>query len=427
LEILDLALVALAVLGFGLISGRVQESVITAPMVFVAFGFLLGPGAAGLLRAQVGEGFFHGLAELTLVLVLFTDAARIDLRLLRREHDLPVRLLAIGLPLTMLLGAILAAAMFGTLGWWAAALIAAILAPTDAALGQAVVASPKVPVRVRQALNVESGLNDGIALPVVMILLSCAGAAAELAGGPAVWARFAALQVVLGPLVGVAVGFFGGKLVELGQRSGWMNHTFQQLAALALALIAFAGAETVHGNGFIAAFVAGLTLGNVSRAVCACLFEFGEAEGQLLALLTFLLFGAVMVPDALGQIDGRVLLYALLSLTVIRMVPAALALWGTGLRWQSVVFLGWFGPRGIASILFLLLVVAGSGLPGAAEINAVVVTTVLLSVFAHGLTAWPASIWYARCARDDMARDAAEHRPVTEMPVRLPHPGVTMS
>ncbi|MEE9595579.1 MAG: cation:proton antiporter, partial [Acidiferrobacterales bacterium] len=339
MESLAFIVVAVCILGFGLVSGRLQNSVITPPIVFVLFGLLVSPRALGWVEFELDSRFIHTLAELTLVLVLFTDAARIDLRLLRREHDLPVRLLVIGLPLTIVAGTLVAAVMLDTLTFWEAAVLAAILAPTDAALGQAVVSSERVPVRIRQALNVESGLNDGIALPVILILLSIAGAA-EHSQSATYWVQFAALQVILGPLVGIGVGYFGGKLIERAAHIGWINHAFQDLSALGLSLLAFAGAELIGGNGFIAAFCAGLTLGNCSRAICTCLYEFAEAEGQLLTLLIFMVFGALMLPMTLDHFSWMVLAYGVLSLTLIRIVPVVISLVGAGLRWQTVSFLG---------------------------------------------------------------------------------------
>lgn len=411
--------VAIAILGFGLISRRLQKSVLTPPMAFVALGWLVSEQGLGLLHLHLEGELIHLLAEITLVMVLFTDAYRIDLGLLRREHNLPARLLLLGMPLCIALGAVVAGFLFaGRFTLWEAALLAAVLTPTDAALGQAVVSSPLVPVRIRQTINVESGLNDGIALPVVLVFMSLCASAVPGEGGASYWLRFGALQVTLGPLVGIAVGWIGGRLVDRASGAGWMNDAFQHLSALGLALLAFAAAEEVGGNGFIAAFCAGLLLGNVTEGRCGELYEFAEAEGQLLTLLVFLIFGAVMVPELAGQLGWRSVLYAVLSLTVIRMVPAALALLGAKLRWETVLFLGWFGPRGIASILFGLLVVERSVLAARQEILAVVVLTVLLSVAAHGLTAYPAAAWYAR-RTDRLDHEAAERREVSEMPLRI--------
>ena len=411
--------VAVAIIGFGVVSGRAERSVFTPPMAFVLLGVLAGPLALGLVGFDAETPWIHALAELTLVVVLFTDASRIDLGLLRRQHDIPERMLIVGLPLTVVAGTVVAALMFDGLSLWEAAVLAAILSPTDAALGQAVVSNPKVPARIRQALNVESGLNDGIMLPALLILLSCAGAA-EGQESAAHWLRFAAAQVILGPLVGIAAGYGGGKLVEQATKSRWMNHAFQQLSALGLALFAFGAAELLGGNGFIAAFAAGLAVGNFCPGICGCLQEFAEAEGQLLTLLIFTVFGVVMVPFAVEHWSVACAVYGLASLTVVRMVPVALGLIGAKLRSHTVLFLGWFGPRGIASILFAFLVLEEMAVAGRETILTVVITTVLLSVLAHGVTAYPGAQWYARRIEGE-PRDVAEHAPVTEMPVRLPH------
>ena len=421
--------IAVLILGFGLVSGRLQKSIVTPPMVFVIFGLVMSARVLGLVVLDTEQEVVQTLAELTLILVLFSDATRIHLKTLRREYHLPLRLLAIGMPLTILLGTLLAAVLFDHLNFWEAAVVAVILAPTDAALGQAVVSSPRVPVRVRQALNVESGLNDGIALPVVLLLLALAGAS-EDGQSTGFWVRFTALQVILGPLVGIAVGYVGGKLVQLGSRTRWMNHSFQQLSALAIALLVFACAETLGGNGFISAFCAGLTLGNTSRVICECLYDFAETEGQLLILLTFLIFGVTLVWPAIDDLNWMIVLYAVSSLTVVRMLPVAISLIGGGFQKDTVLFLGWFGPRGVASILFGLLVLGRANISGREEIFTIVIATVLLSVFAHGLSAWPGANWYAARAEEMKGEpgmpgmpEIEELVPVTEMPVRVPYRG----
>ncbi|MEL6188965.1 MAG: cation:proton antiporter, partial [Myxococcota bacterium] len=334
---------------------------------------------------------------------------------LRREHDLPVRLLALGMPLTVLLGAGLAVLILPELGWLEAAVLAAVLAPTDAALGQAVVSHEKVPVRIRQALNVESGLNDGVALPGVLIL-SCAASAVHSDQTASYWVLFTLKQVTLGPLAGLLVGFLGGKMVDGAITRGTITHGFRDLSVIALALLSFSLAELVGGNGFIAAFVGGLTLGSVARDQCRGLFEFSESEGQLLTIATFALFGALMVPEAWEHLDGAVLAYALVSLTAARMLPVTLSLLGKKLRRSTHLFLGWFGPRGLASILFALLVVQEADLPHEALVVTAAVVTVVLSTFLHGMTAFPLSNLYG--AR--LENDGAEHVPVSEMPVRVP-------
>ena len=289
-----LASFAVALVAFGAVSRRMERGVVSPPMVFLGLGVVL--GKLGWLDS--GGGLLDDLTELTLVLVLFTDAARIDIEHLRLQRSLPARLLGIGLPLTVAAGAFAAWMLLPGLEPWEAVLLGAVLAPTDAALGQAVVSNPLVPVRVRQGLNVESGLNDGIALPLVLAAVAFASATSE-SGNLTHWLSFTILQVTLGPLAGAAVGYLGGRGVAWSIRAGWMNAPFQRLSVVGLAGLAFAAAELVGGNGFIAAFVAGLTLGNTERAVCTRVYEFGEAEGQLLTLVVFLIVGGVLVPAAL--------------------------------------------------------------------------------------------------------------------------------
>lgn len=425
MEHLGLAALAFAILAFGLISKRIQNTILTGPIIFVAFGVLVGPQVFGLADLSTELPFIKGLAEITLALVLFTDASRIDLRLLRREHDLPVRMLLIGLPLTILVGTFVALPLFPTLGIFGAAVLSAILAPTDAALGQAVVSNERIPVRIRQALNVESGLNDGIALPVILLLVSLAGVMGHAENkDTAYWIQFASLQIILGPIAGIVVGFFGGKLIEIAARAGWISGPFLRLSALGMALLAMTLAELIGGNGFIAAFTAGIAMGNFTDEICDSLYEFGEAEGQLLTMLTFIVFGAVMVPATMAAIDLQMILYAVLSLTLIRLIPVWISLRGSGLRSPSLLFLGWFGPRGLASILFVLLVLEDSGIEGSDIIVNTVVMTVLLSVVLHGITAYPASVWYGRLA-ERMSKDpepCMEDQAVTPMPLRQnPH------
>lgn len=413
-----IVVVAAFILGFGLISGRLKTTVITPPMMFVTFGLLIGPNLFGIFSADIENSVINFIAEVTLILILFTDASRIDLKLLRQEHDIPIRLLVLGLPLTMVAGALVGAVLFDTLTFWEAVILAIILAPTDAALGQAVVSSSRVPVRVRQALNVESGLNDGIALPVLLFFIAVAGSAADVGQGQ--WLQFAAAQIILGPIVGVAVAYLGGQVVEWAEAKGWVDEAFQKLVALGLALLAFALAELIGGNGFIAAFSAGITLGNFFSSVCNRLYEFIEAEGQLLTLITFMIYGAVMVMPALGQISWQIVLYAILSLTVIRMVPVALSLLRLRLQSATVLFLGWFGPRGIASIIYGLILLDEAALQGEETIFATMVVTVLFSVFAHGLTAVPAANAYGTQTQSMQEEpDRPEMKPVGEMPVRV--------
>ncbi len=413
-------LIALAIFLYSLVSMRTENWPITPPMIFAGLGLVLGNFGFGLAPMHIESEVIHLIAEIALALVLFTDAARIRLPLLFKDHDLPVRLLALGMPLTIALGAVAAVLIFPGLTLWEAALLAAILAPTDAALGQAVVMSEHVPQRIRQALNVESGLNDGIALPVVLVFLCFALLEAGF-GHEADLVLFTVSQLVLGPIAGIVIGGIGGKLIDWAGKRGYIGGSFQGIAAISLAFLAFAGAELVGGNGFIAAFVAGLALGHFARGLSDFLLEFVEAEGEILILVVFFLFGATLLPEALGALDWRVFAFAAFALTIMRMLPVSLSLLGTGLGWRSHLFLGWFGPRGLASILFVLLVVSAEGeLPGNDLILAVTMVTVALSIFAHGLTAAPAAAAYGgHCA---MISGKPEHRVVTPVPWRKAAP-----
>ena len=415
-----LAVVALVILGFGLVSKRLQRSVVTPPMVFVTAGFLVSGQVLGLVHLEVGDRALTLLAEFTLVLILFTDATRIHLPTLRRDYHLPLRLLGIGLPLTVLLGVVAGRVLLPDLGFYEVLLVAAILAPTDAALGQAVVSNPKVPARIRQALNVESGLNDGLVLPAVLIFMALADALDDTAS-VAFWVRFTAGQLILGPLVGCAIAYAGGRIVTRATRARWMTHTFQELSALALAILAYTLAEMVGGNGFIAAFVAGLTLGATAREACGPLLDFSETEGQLLTLVVFMIFGGVVVWPVLRELHWLTLAYGAISLTAARMLAVAVSLIGSGLHARTVLFLGWFGPRGVASIVFGLMTLERV-IAHREEIFGIVIATVLMSVFAHGLTAVPGAARYAAHAEAmKVGPDMPEHMPVTELPVRIPH------
>ncbi|HXX58071.1 MAG TPA: cation:proton antiporter [Thermodesulfovibrionales bacterium] len=386
---------ALLIFVYGLFSRLSEKSPISAAMVFVSVGILAGPLGLDLVEVGLKAPAVRVIAEVTLILVLFIDASTIDLQSLIRRKGLPFRLLFVGLPLTMVLGVILALPLFHGMSIWAIALMAFILSPTDAALGQPVITSPLVPERIKEAINVESGLNDGIALPPV---LACIGALSVIPAERTdmhYWIGFTMKQFFFGPLLGAFVGWLGGLLVEKASKRGWMNPTFQRLAAWSLALMAYALAEKFHGNGFIAAFFGGLMLGVHTPAVRERIHEFGEAEGQQLALFVFLLFGLAAVPRAIGFWDFAAWTYAILSLTVIRMLPVALSLRGTKLSRFSVAFIGWFGPRGIASVLYLLIVVNELGLDGYERMLSVIVLTVLLSVCLHGITAVPLSRLYA--------------------------------
>jgi NhaP-type Na+/H+ or K+/H+ antiporter len=402
--------------GIGIFLGRWS---ITMPIVFVIIGVVLGPYVTGLLPIKPDDEGVRTLTELTLALLLFADASTIDFGRLRHDAHLPTRLLSIGLPLTIAVGAVVAWWLFPAQGLGFALLVAAILAPTDAALGLSIFTNPNVPVRIRRALNVESGLNDGLATPFVTLFIALAVAkeSATLGGG---WLMSALTQVAVAVVVGVIVGVVGGKLIEYAHQRQWTYGAPLQFAVLALALTAYLSSIALGGNGFVAAFVAGIAFGASTHSRLAEGADYTEATGTLLSLFVWTIFGAVfVVPAALLTFDWRVVGYAVLSLTLIRMLPVALSLLRLRFRRDTVGVMGWFGPRGLASVIFGLM--AFDSLTGAGKeaglLGSVVTWTILLSVLAHGLSAQPLAVWYARRLKSAPA-DAPELIDVPEIQVR---------
>jgi NhaP-type Na+/H+ or K+/H+ antiporter len=385
------SLVLATVFLWGVLSARAERSDLSAPIVFVAAGLLYAEGL-DVLELEVGHEAVRLLAEVTLVWVLFGDAAGVRPKALRSDLGTYVRLLGIGLPLTIGLGLVLAVVLLDMDGW-TALLLGAALAPTDAALGSAVVADPVVPSRIRRILNVESGLNDGIVTPVVLLAIS---EVAEHDGISGVEEPGRALvSLVAGTAVGLLLGGAGGRLTRLARDRGWLSDDWAGPAVLALALLAYSGAVLVDANGFVAAFVGGLAFGATAGRAEKQEVTFVEQSGRLASLISWLVFGAFMLPVLRDHVDWKTVVYAVLSLTVVRMLPVALALAGTGLGRASVAFVGWFGPRGLASVIFALL--ALEGLHGAAgQEVATIAVTVLLSVVAHGASAAPLAKRYGR-------------------------------
>jgi sodium/hydrogen antiporter len=379
----DLAIVAALVFAWGTLSARLERFEVTAPITFVLAGLLLTQGPLAPLGFAPSPELVKDLAEVTLVLVLFSDASRVGLRDLRADMGRCVRLLGIGLPLTIGLGTLMALALFHGMNIWLALLVGAALAPTDAALGAGMMVNPAVPARIRRLVNVESGLNDGIATPLVLVAVAGAGHAVGIGPGEAV------AELVLGVLIGAAVGGAGGFLVKAARRRGWAEGGFAGSAILALAVCAYACALALHGNGFIAAFAGGLAFGAIGGRRGKRLVPFVEETGALVSLLVWLAFGAVAVVPAFENLTWQAVVYAVLSLTVIRMAPVAIALAGGRLGRTAVAFVGWFGPRGLASVVFALLALEELGQHVAGPAVTVIALTVLLSVIAHGVTAEP--------------------------------------
>ncbi|MGZ4864247.1 MAG: cation:proton antiporter [Halobacteriota archaeon] len=410
---IEFAVFAAIVFVFALVSRRVERLNVTAPMAFIVAGMLF--GASHVISSALNADVLLLIGSIALALVLFTDASRINISLFRVNINLPARLLVIGLPLTIAAGAVIAALLFTNLTIWQAAIIGAVLAPTDAGLGQAIVTSERVPVRIREALNVESGLNDGGSVPFLLVFIALA-AIQEGVEPPSFWI-VALEQIGIGVVIGILVGVAGGWLIRSATRRGWMTKTFKRLSFMALAILAWGLAGPFGGSGFIAAFVGGFATGAIVGDVEEATTDFSEAEGEVLLLAVFFLVG-VVATSLLGILDWTIVLYAILSLTVIRMLPVAISLVGTRLRRSSVLFLGWFGPRGLASIVLVLIALEEPALaPLAPLIATIVLTTVILSVFTHGISAQPGAALYARKVAA-MDSDAPELRDVTKLPAR---------
>jgi NhaP-type Na+/H+ or K+/H+ antiporter len=403
----------LAVFFFSLVSRRLDRTPLTAPIFFTAAGalmMLLAPSGSAMLPDRATALM---IAELGLVMTLFTDAARIERRTLQGNRNLPVRLLSTGMLLTIALGAAAAMVCFTGLTWWEAGIIAAILAPTDAGLGQIIVTSPHVPARIRQALNVEAGLNDGLAVPFLMLFIAFAAATSGSESAHSVLVRFIVEQLGIGTAIGLGLGLAGGWVLGLAQRRQWMSATFAQFGVVALPLLCMIASEETGASMFIAAFVAGLAAQVGFPQVGRHSVEFTEDWGQLVNFFVFFLFGLIVAREV-SAFSPAVLLYAVLSLTLVRMLPVALALAGAGLSRATVLFIGWFGPRGLASIVLgLVYLEQETTLAGESTIRHAVMATVLLSIVAHGLSAAPGIAWYARRAAR-LPADAPEAAAATE-------------
>ena len=408
------AVLLLLVLAWAVTSRLLARSNITGAIVLAVAGYVLANPSWGPLLVDVETPSVHLLAEVTLALLLFSDAARVNVSQLRRDVAFPARLLGIGLPLSIVLGSLLAALLFDDLSWALAGFVGATLAPTDAALSAQVINDKRIPLRLRRALNVESGLNDGIATPIVVFMLAVAAVEVGTTGHGGSASGGALVDLVLGVVVGIVVGAGSARMIAMASRRQWIIPGGRRVATLAAALASFAVAVALDSNGFIAAFVAGIAFGAALPEDVADVEEIGELPelvGEVMALGVWFLFGAALVPVALDHVSWSMLAYAFLSLTVVRMLPVAVALMGMGLDGRTVAFVGWFGPRGLASVVFAILAVEELGESEVVRQSiAIVALTVLLSVVAHGVSAGPLGRRYVESESEDEAVEAPRTR-----------------
>ncbi|MBW3732029.1 cation:proton antiporter [Aeromonas dhakensis] len=390
----NLAVIAAFLLIYSLIAGRFESRLINGPLLFLLMGWLLGPGGIELLSLSIDSDGIKLLAELTLVIVLFSDAANTNWQVLLANRSQPIRLLLIGLPLTLLAGTLFGRWVYPDLPLLELAILSTILAPTDAALGKAVVSNPAVPAPIREGLNQESGLNDGICVPVLLLLLALIAPTEQHSGTGLLAITLLLEEIGIGLLVAWGLTTFTLRLLKTSYLNGWQLPLWRQLTMPGLALLCFALAQTLGGSGFIAAFVGGLLMGRKLGEHKHAYLDSCEGYGDLLSVVIWMVFGATLMPMLAELLHWQYWLYAAASLTLLRMVPVWLSLLGTGLKLELKLFIGWFGPRGLASIVFAVMVLQNEpALLGQRPIIATVLCTIILSVILHGLTANP---WVAR-------------------------------
>ncbi len=393
---IPIIIITLVVLGYGYYSKYLSGLNISGPMVFTAIGILLSPIGLDLLEVDLSNEIITIAAEIALIIILFSDASSLRLKKLRLEWGIPFRLLFIGLPITILFASLMAIAIFPEELTTYLVLMALLLAPTDAALGKAVVSDKKVPEKIRDSINIESGLNDGIVFPILLGVLALI-TVEQANASDTHWVMYVAQQVIFGAIVGAIVGYANAKLSISSIGKDKVEAAYKNLIPVAIAIFAYYAAEYFGGNGFIAAFFAGMFLGNYNDALRENVENFVESESELLILISFMVFGLTFIPATIGFWTFDVLLYSVLSLTLLRMLPVAISLIGTKLDLATVLFIGWFGPRGIASILYVLIVVNEViSIKTHETVYAVVTLTILLSVFLHGISAKPLVALYGK-------------------------------
>ena len=391
---IELAILSLFVFIYSLIAGRLQRSLLSGPIVWVLAGVVMGPIMLGLLDASATRADLRVLADLTLALVLFLDAANADWTILKNKFKIPFRMLLLGLPGAIVLGIGLAVFMFEGLTFYEAAILGTMLAATDAALGKAVITNKAVPAQIREGLNIESGLNDGLCVPFLLVFIALAEGSAS-GEGVSLALTLVAEEIGIGLAVGLGLTALAGWLIRMCWRRGWVNEIWVQITLVGLAFACFAIADSLHGSGYIAAFCGGLLFGFTAKESKHKLVFPAEGISETLALLTWVVFGVNVVGQSIDSFTWEVLVYALISLTLVRMLPIFLSLTGTGESTPSKLFLGWFGPRGLASIVFAIIVI-DANLPGSKLIAMVVVCTVFFSLIAHGISANPLAKWISR-------------------------------
>ncbi len=385
---IELAILALFIFCYSLVAGRIERAAASGPIVFVVAGLLMGPLGLGWFDGDVSRTGLRLLADLTLALILFIDAANADLAILKRQFRIPSRMLLFGLPGVIFLGTIIAALLFDTLSLFEAGILGTMLAATDAALGKAVVTNKAVPTQIREGLNIESGLNDGLCVPILFVFIALALGSGTEGGSTMLALKLVIQELGIGLVVGLGLTAVGTWALRWCRNKGWVTEIWKQVTVVALSIACFSVAQSLHGSGYIAAFTGGLLFGFKAKEATHKVVLAAEGTGETLAMMTWFIFGATVIGQSVQHFTWEMLVYALLSLTVIRMLPIFLSLSGTGESTASKLFLSWFGPRGLASIVFAIIVL-NKGVPEGKFVAMIVVLTVFFSLVAHGVSANP--------------------------------------
>jgi len=385
----NLLIVIAFVLLYSLFSKRIEKTVFSGPFLALFVGLIFGPAMLNVIDIKIDSEDYRIIAELALALVLFSDASKTNLTVLKKNAAIPIRLLLIGLPLTILLGMLGGFFLFKDFSWIELGILATMLAPTDAALGKAVVTNPAVPSKIREALNVESGLNDGISVPVLFLFIALFDSISSGGLDSFYGIKLLFQEIGIGLLVGLSVTYVVAKLANYANKNAWISESWQQVVLIALALTCFIVAQISGGSGFIACFAGGFLFGTLHTKFTKKieLFESLESAGDSMSLITWILF-STFLGIVIPQFTWEIVLYALLSLTVIRMLPVMLSLAKTDLSTKESLFIGWFGPRGLATIVFAIIVLDVDS-PKIEVILLTTMCTVLFSVVLHGFTAIP--------------------------------------
>lgn len=404
---LGILMLLLCISIYTIVAKRLSAALITAPMVFISVGLLF--SVIGFFtHVEIAETI-HLIAEIALFVLLFLDASQINIKRLKYRNNWPLRMLLLGLPLCILFGTLVGLLLFPNWPWTLIALVAAIMSPTDAALGDAVFKNESIPVNIRQTLTIESGLNDGLALPFILFFASLVTAATHEHSSNWNWLIFGGSQVLIGILVGASMGWGSGKIFVFGEKRSLTTNLYEGVGVLALTGASYLTASLLGGNGFISAFVAGLAFGNVVKGHCRFIYQFSESEGQLLVWSAFTAIGLGLLPEAIRHLEWHIVGYILISLFFVRPLAIYISLIGANIPFISKLFLGWFGPRGLATALFALLVSKDLLDEYSQSILVVAINGVWISALLHGMTASPLGKWYGRYTKTQRLKTMAKH------------------